>query len=132
MALLWRAANALLQVKECLVHKALSLPKHKGVISVLSNLAGLVISLHVMVPLPMESQVPLVWLQLIFHLQTCEPPVLPPLHELFQDSCSAIASRPIHMGKDINWDMLKVSLPDTLLVLEHHSCSFLFVHKTMM
>ena len=65
----------------------------------------------------MGSQVPLVCLQLIFHLQTCEPPVLPPLHELFQDSCSAIASRPIHMGKDINWDMLDVSLPDALLDL---------------
>ena len=48
--------------------------------------------------------------QLIFHLQTCDPPVLPPLHELFQDSCSAISSRPIHMGKDIDWHKLEVSL----------------------
>lgn len=52
--------------------------------------------------------------QLIFHLQTCNPPVLPPLHELFQDSCSAISSRPIHMGKDIDWHKLEVSLPDAM------------------
>ena len=48
--------------------------------------------------------------QLIFHLQTSNPPVLPPLHELFQDSCSAISSRPIHAGKDITWHKLEVSL----------------------
>ena len=54
--------------------------------------------------------------QLIFHLQTCDPPVLPPLHELFQDSCSAISSRPIHMGKDIDWQKLAVRLPQIILV----------------
>ncbi len=51
-------------------------------------------------------------MQLIFHLQTCDPPVLPPLHELFQDSCNAISSRPIHMGKDIDWQNLAVRLPE--------------------
>ncbi|CAK0787781.1 hypothetical protein CVIRNUC_011003 [Coccomyxa viridis] len=47
-------------------------------------------------------------LMLIFHLQTCEPAVLPPLHELFEDSCNAISSRPIHMGCDISWPKLEV------------------------
>lgn len=46
--------------------------------------------------------------QVIFHLQTCDVPVLPPLHELCEDSCAAIASRPIHEGKSIDWDKLEV------------------------
>ena len=45
---------------------------------------------------------------MIFHLQTCDKPVLPPLHELFEDSCAAVASRPIHEGKSIDWDKLEV------------------------
>ena len=41
-------------------------------------------------------------------MQTCEPAVLPPLHELFEDGCGAIASRPIHMGQHITWDKREV------------------------
>lgn len=57
--------------------------------------------------LPQRSHT-LVHVQLIFHMQTCDEPVLPPLHELFEDSCSAISSRPIHMGSDISWHKLEV------------------------
>ena len=46
--------------------------------------------------------------QVIFHMQTCDAPVLPPLHQLFEDSCAAVASRPIHEGKSISWDKLEV------------------------
>ena len=35
--------------------------------------------------------------------------MLPPLHELFEDSCGAISSRPIHMGCDIDWPKLEVN-----------------------
>ena len=53
--------------------------------------------------------------QVIFHMQTCDAPALPPLHELFEDSCAAVASRPIHEGKNISWDKLEVIMR-TLLV----------------
>ena len=53
--------------------------------------------------------------QVIFHMQTCDVPVLPPLHELFEDSCAAVASRPIHEGKNISWDKLEVMMCSLLV-----------------
>lgn len=48
--------------------------------------------------------------QVLFHLQLRQPPVLPPLHELFGDSAEAVSTRPLHFGGEIQHGVLEVSL----------------------
>ena len=71
-------------------------------------------------------------LQVIFHMQTCEPAVLPPLHELFEDSCDAISSRPIHMGCDISWPKLDVRLHTLRLAIADYSPAIRLYYASIM
>jgi len=47
------------------------------------------------------------WLQVIFHLQKRQPPVLPPLHVLFQQPPDAVSERPMHAGKTQDFSHLQ-------------------------
>lgn len=46
--------------------------------------------------------------QILFHLQQRKPPVLPPLHKLFEDVEHAVESRPLHLGQELRDGVLEV------------------------
>lgn len=63
------------------------------------------------------------WLQVIFHLQKRQPPVLPPLHVLFQQPPDAVSERPMHAGKTQDFSHLQASFqahPRGVLQREAH------------
>ena len=47
-------------------------------------------------------------MQVAFHLQTQEPPILPPLCELFQQSQDVLRGRPLHAGQQPQDGILEV------------------------
>lgn len=47
-------------------------------------------------------------MQVVFHLQTRSPPILPPICELFGMEADAVEKRPLHMGCAADMSLLKV------------------------
>ena len=47
-------------------------------------------------------------LQVVFHLQRQQPPILPPLHQLFQQQPTDVQRRPSHAGQQAKQDDLQV------------------------
>ena len=68
--------------------------------------------------------------QVLFHLQTRSPPVLPPLCELFQQDADALQARPLHAGQQPEEGLIEVSC----FCLTHHlvcSQSIFLVRKSL-
>jgi hypothetical protein len=49
--------------------------------------------------------------QVVFHLQTREPPILPPICELFGLTATEHKDRPLHNRQPPNFELLKVPGP---------------------
>ena len=47
--------------------------------------------------------------QVLFHLQTRSPPVLPPLCELFKQDADTLQARPLHAGQQPEEGVIEVS-----------------------
>ena len=58
-----------------------------------------------------ESFAALLAPQVAFHLQTQQPPILPPLCALFQQSPDVLKGRPLHAGQQPKEGVLEVSQP---------------------
>lgn len=52
----------------------------------------------------------MVALQVAFHLQMQQPPILPPLCALFQQSPDVLKGRPLHAGQQARDSVLEVNL----------------------
>ena len=63
-------------------------------------------------------------MQVVFHLQTRSPPVLPPICELFGIGADAVEARPLHKGRPADMALLEVDYHFNLL-LRGKWCSFL-------
>ena len=48
-------------------------------------------------------------MQVLFHLQTRSPPVLPPLCDLFQQDADTLQTRPLHAGQQPEEGAIEVS-----------------------
>ena len=54
-------------------------------------------------------------MQVVFHLQTRSPPILPPICELFGMSADVVEARPLHEGRPADMSLLKViTTPPTI------------------
>lgn len=47
-------------------------------------------------------------LQVVFHLQTRSPPILPPICELFDLPADSLEARPLHQGRAADMALLQV------------------------
>lgn len=47
-------------------------------------------------------------MQVVFHLQTRNPPILPPICQLFDQQPGAVTERPLHAGLAVTPDLIQV------------------------
>ena len=57
------------------------------------------------------------YLQVVFHLQTRSPPILPPICDLFQLPPGAEESRPLHKRSRPDMALLPVSFPSRDVII---------------